>query len=65
VWVYRSVTFFPPGEKRVQKTRWEVGFYAVPEGQEYGNKMKFFAVETCDDKDAARTAVHYLNGGNA
>lgn len=64
-WVYRSVTGAPPGgdPKAPWKGWWEVGYYAVPEGEEYGNKSRFHVVEVLDNKGDARRAVHYLNGG--
>lgn len=70
MWVYRAITYF---KGRAQKTRWEVGYVAVREGEEYGNGVYFHPVEIYQDepgdqpgvtaKDRARRAVHYLNGG--
>lgn len=57
MWVYREETVYYDGlEERYQITAapfYEVGYYA----------MGFRVVETYDNKDAARQAVHFLNGG--
>lgn len=60
MWVYRAVTYF---EGKAQKTRFEVGYVAVRDGEEYGNGAYFHPVEAHTDADSARRAVHFLNGG--
>lgn len=64
MWVYRKITY---DKARV---RYEVGYIAAREGQEYGNGAFFHAVKSFYEtkefpnaEDLARREVHYLNGG--
>jgi hypothetical protein len=69
MWVYRKITYFVG---KAQRDRYEVGYYAVAEGEEYGNKVHFHVVETFEAAayagdeglNRARRAVHFLNGGS-
>ena len=63
MWVYRQITAMKPGRLRGDYTRYEVGYYAVPEGEEYSNVSRFKAVEIYEDREDARESCHYLNGG--
>lgn len=76
-WVYRRVTYLTGPPENKERVRFEVGYVAVREGEEYGHGAYFHTVETYtvgEDPDAvgggvraardqARQAVHYLNGG--
>lgn len=67
MWVYQKVTYPKPFGKGGDQTRYDVGYYAVPEGEEYGNRMRFNAVRSFygdTGEQQARREVHYLNGGN-
>lgn len=63
MWVYRRVDYF--AGMRAQ-TRYDVGYVATRDGEEYGTGAYFHAVESFygdQAKDQARREVHYLNGG--
>lgn len=57
------MTSFSREKGTSDRTRFEVGYLAAPEGEEYGKRVRFHAVETYDERAIARTACHFLNGG--
>lgn len=58
-WLYRSITQAKPGSQKGDFTVYEVGYLDF----EHRDRT-FRTVETYGDKDDARDAVHYLNGGS-
>lgn len=63
-WVYRSVTGYSSEKTaRRESTRFDVGYLSTEHPTNLPVEERFNVVETYANKDDARQAVHYLNGG--